>query len=65
MRRGEGVIDRPTQMICISDIYLFVISTYKFKRHSRGDVALGEMGKLDGELKSHWVENTLLELSQV
>ena len=31
-RDGVGLVDRPTQLICISDIYL---STDKYKRHSR------------------------------
>ena len=29
---SEGVVDRPTQLICVSDIYL---SAHKFKRHNR------------------------------
>ena len=29
---GWTLVDRPTQLICISDIYM---STYKYKRHSR------------------------------
>ena len=28
----SSLVDRPTQLICISDVYL---STYKYKRHSR------------------------------
>ena len=31
---GQLLVVRPTQLICISDIYLYM-STYKYKRHSR------------------------------
>ena len=40
---GETLVDRPTQLICISDIYLY-LSTDKYKRHSRV-IFWGNMGK--------------------
>ena len=33
---GVNLVDRPTQLICISDIYM---STYKYKRHSTAMIA--------------------------
>ena len=38
LQAGQLLVDRPTQLICISDIYLFLIfimSTDKYKRHNR------------------------------